>query len=224
MQLRPVLNKIMSGQVMSLAFFTSVLHCRCVEFIAYAKKSHLVISADSRSLATEQILRWLWLLAVFWLLWDASATAFLKSCSRSFTISPDLCLSCSKFITSKSGSELRAVNSFRKSLNSKWVGMKSIQCSIKLNFNEGAKNGGTAVHTGKFNLRPCNQFSADNIKIGVAYRKQCIAWAGLDPHSLLRYHQCSNSLAIVARREKRKITTQLWFAQVTWANYTVTKQ
>lgn len=56
------------------------------------------------------------------------------------------------------------LNSFHKSLNSHWVGMNSIQCNIKLDFSEGAKNGGTTVHTGKFNLCPCNQFSADNIK------------------------------------------------------------
>lgn len=47
------------------------------------------------------------------------------------------------------------------------------------------------------------------LKIGVAYRKQCIALAGLDPHTLLRYHLCSNSLAVVTRREKRKISKQL---------------
>lgn len=57
MQLRPVLKKIMSGQVMSLPFFISVLHCGCVDFIAYAKKSHLVISGDLHSVATEQILQ-----------------------------------------------------------------------------------------------------------------------------------------------------------------------
>lgn len=56
MQLRPVLEKIMSGQVMSLAFFISVLCCACVDFIAYAKKSYLVISGDLHSLTTEQIL------------------------------------------------------------------------------------------------------------------------------------------------------------------------
>lgn len=39
--------------------------------------------------------------------------------------------------------------------------MHFIQCNTKLGFNAGAKNGGTAVHTGKFNLCPYNQFSAD---------------------------------------------------------------
>jgi len=53
-KLRQVLKKIMSGQVTSLAFFISVLCCGCVDFTAYAKKSHLVISGDLHSLATEQ--------------------------------------------------------------------------------------------------------------------------------------------------------------------------
>lgn len=73
-------------------------------------------------------------------------------------------MSCSKFITHKSGIELRVPNSFHKSLNSNWVGMNSVQCNTKLDFNEGAKNGGAAVHTGKFNLCLCNQSSAANIK------------------------------------------------------------
>lgn len=56
---------------------------------------------------------------------------------------------------------------------------------------------------------PVTSFLLITLKIGVAYRKQCIAVAGLDPHTQLRYHQCSNSLAIVTRTKKRKITKQL---------------
>lgn len=56
-QLRPVLKKIMSRQVMSLPFFIPVLRCGCADIIAYAKKSHLFTSGDLHSLATEQILQ-----------------------------------------------------------------------------------------------------------------------------------------------------------------------
>lgn len=56
---------------------------------------------------------------------------------------------------------------------------------------------------------PVISFLLITLNIGAVYRKQCIALAHLDPHTLLRYHRCSNSLAIVTRSEKRKITTQL---------------
>lgn len=97
MQLRLVLKKIMSRSCHVPSSF--LLRCGCVDFIAYAKKSHLVISGDLHSLGTGQILHWPWLMADFWLLRDALATAFFKSCSRPFSVSPNLWLSCSKFIT-----------------------------------------------------------------------------------------------------------------------------
>lgn len=43
----------MSGQVMSLAFFISVLYSGWVDFIAYAKKSHLVISCDLHPMSSD---------------------------------------------------------------------------------------------------------------------------------------------------------------------------
>lgn len=55
---------------------------------------------------------------------------------------------------------------------------------------------------------PVISFVLITLKIGAAYREQCIGLAHLDPHTLLRYHQCSNSPAIVTRN-KRKITMQL---------------
>lgn len=70
------------------------------------------------------------------------------------------------------------------------------------------KNGGAAVHIDKFNFCPSNQFSTDNIKIRVAYRKQCIALAGLDPHTLLRHHPCSKG-QLLQEQSRRKIIKQL---------------
>lgn len=54
MQLRLVLKKIMFRSCHVPSSF--LLRCGCVDFIAYAKKSYLVISGDLHSLGTGQIL------------------------------------------------------------------------------------------------------------------------------------------------------------------------
>lgn len=72
--------------------------------------------------------------------------------------------------------------------------------NINLDFNEYVKKIESYLFI-QANLTSLSVFSflLVTLKIAVAYRKQRVALPGPFPCTLLRYHQCSNSLAIVTR-------------------------